>query len=259
MCFSVQADVVGGLAVSSVGIDVLRHVGNRREYLPLAALPLLFGLHQLDEVFVWLALQGHVSQSVGRDATWAYLLFAFVLLPTYVPFAVRRIEPRGRRRIAMDAFLVIGVGVSITLLIALLRGPVRAQLALNHLSYSSGLSAGWPIVAAYVVATCGSLVVSRVRMISTFGIVNMVAVAGLAYTVVDGFASLWCFWAAVTSAAFAAYLRYGIVPRRGLLPEHLGRLGNLGIGGCIGVPFRARLDDDLAQGSGERERRRITG
>ena len=162
----------------------------------------------------------------------------------------------------MDAFLVIGLGVSITLLIALRRGPVRAQLAVNHLSYSSGLGAGWPIVAAYVVATCGSLVVSRVRMISTFGIVNIVAVAGLAYTVVDGFASLWCFWAAITSAAFAAYLRYGMVPQRGLLPEHLGRLGrlgNLGIGGRIGLAFQARSDDDLAQGSREREGRRISG
>ncbi len=224
MCFSVQADVVGGLAVGAVGIDVLRHVGKRREYLALAAVRLLFGLHQLDEVFVWLGLQGHVSREVGRATTWLYLLFAFVLLPTYVPFAVRRIEPHGRRRVAMDVFLVIGVGVSITLLIALIRGPVRAQLALNHLSYSSGLHAGWPIVAAYVVATCGSLVVSRVRLISTFGIINLIAVAGLAYTVVDGFASLWCFWAAITSAAFAAYLRYELPS-----PDALGDLGSASI------------------------------
>jgi hypothetical protein len=123
------------------------------EYLALAALPLLFGLHQLDEVFVWSGMQGHASPETGRTATWLYLLFAFVLLRTYVPFAVRRIEPSGRRRIAMDAFLVIGVGVSITLLIALRRGPVRAQLALNHLSYTSGHHVGWPIVGAYVVAT----------------------------------------------------------------------------------------------------------
>lgn len=223
MCFSVQADIVGGLAVSAVGIDVLRHVGQRRNHLALAALPLLFGLHQLDEVFVWLGLQGHVSHSVGQAATWVYLLFAFVLLPTYVPFAVRRIEQQARRRAVMNVFQAIGVAVSATLLFALIRGPVRAELALNHLGYTSGLHAGWPILAAYVLATCGSLLVSSVPVIAAFGVINMIAVAGLAYTVVDGFASLWCFWAAITSAAFAAYLRYVLPPQQRLALEPLQR------------------------------------
>lgn len=215
MCLSVQADVVGGLAVSAVGIDVLRHVGKRREYLALAALPLLFGLHQLDEEFVWLGMQGHASPETGRTATWLYLLFAFVLLPIYVPFAVRQIEPSGRLRIAMDAFLVIGVGVSITLLIALRRGPVRAQLALNHLSYTSGHHAGWPIVGAYVVATCGSLVVSRRTFVTNFFRLS--------------------------------------------LARHLRRLRSSCVRGSVREAFGAGLNDDLVQGSRERERCLIPG
>ena len=47
MCFSAQADLVGGVVVSGIGIDVLRHVKGRRRYLPMAALPMMLGLHQI--------------------------------------------------------------------------------------------------------------------------------------------------------------------------------------------------------------------
>lgn len=250
-CFSVQADIVGGLAVSAVGIDVLRRVGQRRNHFALAALPLLFGLHQLDEVFVWLSLQGHISYSVGRAATWNYLLFALVLLSTYIPFAVRQIEQRARRRAMMNVFQPVGVAVSATLLCALIRGPVRAELALNHLGYTSGLHAGWPIVDAYVLATCGSLLVSSVSVIAAFGVINMVAVAGLAYTVVDGLATLWCFWAAIARAAFAVYLRYGLPPQQQRAPEALQRRGAVDVRSGVGVTLRTQVDDDRVLESGE--------
>ena len=98
MCFSAQADLVGGAVVGGIGVDVLRHVKGRRRYLPLAALPLLLGLHQIDEAFVWWGLQGHVSSAVGTAAIWIYLLFAFVVLPMYVPLALLVMEPSATRR-----------------------------------------------------------------------------------------------------------------------------------------------------------------
>ena len=62
---------------------------------------------------------------------------------------------------------------------------------------------------AYVIATCGSLLLSSYRDIAIFGIVNLVAVAALAKLTIDGFASLWCGWAAITSGALAIHMRYG--------------------------------------------------
>jgi len=69
MCFAPEADAVAGVVIVAVGVDALRHVGSPKQ-LALAALPLLFGLHQLTEAFVWWGLQGHVSQSVERIALW---------------------------------------------------------------------------------------------------------------------------------------------------------------------------------------------
>ncbi len=209
MCFSPQADVVGGVVVAAIGIDVLRQARGRRHYLALAVLPLMLGVHQLVEAFVWWGLQGHVSGRVGHVATWIYLVIAFVVLPIYLPIAVLLLEPRGRRRTTMMPFVALGAVVSAVLFAAMVRGPVVADLAHYHLSYTTDLHAGGLVVMAYVIATCGSLVLSGYRDIAAFGWVNLVAVALLARLAVDGFASLWCGWAAITSGALAIHLRYG--------------------------------------------------
>ena len=207
MCFSAQADLVGGVVLGAIGVDTLRHVGQRREYLPLAALPLMFAGHQLVEAFVWWGLQGHLSDTVANTATWLYLLFAFVLLPVYVPVAVLVAEPRGPRRTLIRWSIVVGGIVSALLLAAMASGPVTASLDDWHVRYGTGIDAAVPIVGAYIVATCGSLLLSTDRILVRFGLVNLVAVVVIAIFVVEGFASLWCAWAAVASGAVALHLR----------------------------------------------------
>lgn len=207
MCFSPQADLIGGVILAGIGFDAVRHVRQRRDQVALAALPFLLAAHQIDEAFVWWGLQGQIPAWVGRWAMWAYLLFAFVVLPVYVPLAVRALEPPGRRRTAMTAFAVLGSAVSCLLLAAMLRGPVTAGLGDLRLVYGIHLHAGLLIVSAYVAATCGAAVLSGYRRVAIFGTVNLIAVAVLARVAIDGFASLWCAWAAFTAGAIALHLR----------------------------------------------------
>ena len=208
MCFSAGADVVGGIVIGAIGVDVLRHVDGRRRYALLAALPLLLAAHQLDEAFVWWGLQGHVPSAIGRVATWIYLAFAFVVLPVLVPVAILVLEPAGRRWLLMVPFVVLGAVVAGVLLAAMVRGPVIATLGPHYVGYSTDLHAGRLVVMLYVTATCGALILSGVRDIARFGVINLIAVVLLARLTIDGFASLWCAWAAISSAAFAIHLRY---------------------------------------------------
>jgi len=209
VCFSPQADLVGGVVLAAIGVDALRHVHQRRDHLPLAALPLLLAAHQVVEAFAWWGLQGVVPADVGRAAAWIYLLIAFVVLPIYVPTAIAVLEPPGWRRRVIGAFVVLGVAVAAVLLVGMLRGPVTAELRDFHISYGTAVSAGYPIVMAYVVATCGALLFSGRSYLAIFGIVNLIAVAVLTKFEIDGFASLWCAWAAVTAVGIAVYLRRG--------------------------------------------------
>jgi hypothetical protein len=208
VCFSPQADVGGGLVICAIGIDAVRHVRQRREFLALAWIPLLLGAHQFIEALVWLWLQGHVPRGIGHVALWAYLLIAFVVLPVLVPLAVIAVEPARRRKLMMVPFALTGTVIAVVLFAAMVRGPVGVKLDPYHLSYGIRVSDGFLIVALYVVAVCGPLLTSGYRNVVIFGAVNLVAVVVIARLTISGFASVWCGWAAISSAAITLHCRF---------------------------------------------------
>jgi hypothetical protein len=226
MCFSPEADIAGGLVICAIGVDAVRHIRQRREFIAMAWIPVLLGAHQFIEALVWLWLQGHVPTGIGRVALWAYLLIAFVVLPVFIPVAVIALEPTRRRKQLMAPFALIGTVIAAILLAAMIRGPVSVKLSSYHLSYSIRLSDGLLIVALYVVAVCGPLLVSGYRNVALFGIVNLVAVIIIARLTISGFASVWCGWAAVTSAAITLHCRFAKPhphhARTGLRRAHVG-------------------------------------
>jgi hypothetical protein len=101
----------------------------------------------------------------------------------------------------------VGALVAGVLFVAMLSGPVTAALGDHHVSYGIGLPAGLLVVAAYVGVTCGAVMFSGYRRLALFGMVNLLAVAVLARWTIDGFASLWCGWAAFTAGVIALHLR----------------------------------------------------
>ncbi|MDQ1460562.1 MAG: hypothetical protein QOI08_2046 [Actinomycetota bacterium] len=208
MCFSATADVVGGIVVTGIGVDACRHLRGRNDHLLLATLPLLLGAHQLDEAFVWWGVQGHVPHVVARIALWIYLLIAFVVLPIFVPLAVIALEPTARRRLVLAPFIALGALVSAVLLSAMLRAPIDATEQPYHLAYNVTISHGGLIVGLYVVAVCGALLFSGYRHVELFGVANLVAIVLLAWLTLDGFASLWCGYAALSAGAIALHMRY---------------------------------------------------
>lgn len=208
MCFSPQGDLVGGTIVVAIGIDACLHLKKRTEYLAIAVLPIALGLHQIDEALVWWWLQGHVARGIGEVAMWVYLTFALIVLPTIVPLMVLLFEPTRRRRWRIAPFQVLGVGVSVVLMEAMLVGHPAVRLGAYHLAYTIGLQHGIAVIGLYIVATCGPFLVSGVRPMVWFGLANLSAVVVLALLCASGFTSLWCLYAALVSGAAAAHLRF---------------------------------------------------
>ncbi|CAN5762336.1 hypothetical protein BH23ACT2_BH23ACT2_01340 [soil metagenome] len=205
MCLSAEASLLSGVAIGAVGIDALRHVRYRHEAL-IAALPAVFGFHQLVEGLVWLSSEGEAPARLAQPAARLYLLIALVVIPLLVPLAVIALEPRaGRYRRAV--FAAVGVGVAAVCLQALLSSSVTVGTGQHYVTYGVGLSHGGLVVALYVLATCGPALWSTRPHIRLFGFVNLVAVGLLGRLSLSGLISLWCAWAAVTSVAIAAHLR----------------------------------------------------
>lgn len=208
VCLSAEVDLVAGLVVGAAGVDAMRHTSNKKE-LGVAALPVLLGAHQLIEAVAWWGLEGRVAATAGDVAVWIYLLVAFGVLPAYVPAAVARLEPDRVRARAMRRLALIGGAVSLVLVASMVRGPVEATIGGRYIAYDVTLAYGGLIVAGYVAATCGALLISSQRIIARFGVFNLAAVCVLAWLNTTGFASLWCAWAAIASLAIALRIRSG--------------------------------------------------
>jgi hypothetical protein len=102
----------------------------------------------------------------------------------------------------------LGAGVAFVLFAAMLRAPIDVVEHPYHLEYVLHIRHGGLVVALYVVAVCGALLFSGYRHIEIFGIANLVAVGLLAWLTLDGFTSLWCGYAAVSSGAIALHVRF---------------------------------------------------
>ena len=210
MCFSPQADVATGLIVGVIAVDAARHVRRPAEKL-LVAVPIVLATHSLIEAVVWWGIRDLVATAIWRAALWAYLVIAFGVLPVLVPLAVAALEPvTNRRRAAW--FVVIGAVVAVVLVFAVVRGPVEATIEGDHISYVVQLWNDGVLVVFYVIATCGSLVLSKQPPVRLFGVANFGAVCVLAWLDRSSLISLWCFWAAATSVAIALHLRATTLP-----------------------------------------------
>lgn len=220
MCFSAGADVVTGVIIGAAGIDGLRHVRRPTE-LWLASLPVVLAAHQLIEAFVWLGLEGRVSDAVWRPAVGLYLAIAFGVLPVLAPLAVAAAEPPGRRRL-LRWFAVAGGAVALVLMYAVVRGPIEVRIGERHIDYSVDLWQGGVVVAIYVAATCGPMLLSGFRHVRWFGVANVIVAGALAWLSHTAFISLWCMWAAVGSGAIAVHLRLAHQERAGTSGRKVG-------------------------------------
>ncbi|WP_147212934.1 DUF6629 family protein, partial [Nocardioides szechwanensis] len=204
MCFSMEADLVAGAVLLPIGVLSLSHVREPRE-VPLAALPLLLGVHQLVEAVVWAGVDGSVSSDLAHLAALVYVVIALPLLPTLFPLAVWLIETSSRRRLVVP-FLAVGVVVSAYMGLRLWQNGLDVVAHDFGLEYRVGLGFQELWTGAYVVATMGACVVSSYRTVVAFGVLNLIGltIVGLAYA--QAFASLWCVYAALVSVLILVHM-----------------------------------------------------
>jgi hypothetical protein len=206
MCFSPEADFTAGVVVAGVGVATLRRVRAPRELI-VAALPLLFGIHQLVEGFVWLGLRGQVSSGLGDAAKEAYIVYAQAVLPVIVPLGFMLLEPDHRRSRWMWPLVFLGLVLGVYLLWQITAFPVGAQEAARCIDYTTHTPNDVLIGAIYVVATCGPALLSSRRYLRWFGLVCVVGVIATALVRVDELTSVWCLYVALVSVLILEHFR----------------------------------------------------
>jgi hypothetical protein len=206
MCFSPEADFTAGVVVAGVGVETLRRVHAPRELI-VGALPLLFGIHQLVEGFVWLGLRGQVSYGVGDAAKEAYIVYAHAVLPAIVPLGFVLLEPDRRRSRWMWPLVCLGLILGVYLLWQVTAYPVGAQQEARCIDYTTHTPNDVLIGLLYVAATCGPALISSRRHLRWFGLVSLTGVIATALVRVDELTSLWCIYVALVSVLIFEHFR----------------------------------------------------
>jgi hypothetical protein len=204
MCFSATANFVGSGVLGTVGAVTLTKVKHRRELL-FAALPTLFAVHQFTEGFVWLGLDGILSPAVAHDMGAAFMLYAQGLLPFLLPLSVFLFEPDRKSRGKMLPFVVLGGATTLYILWALTAFPLQLYVKGNSIVYINQATNNTAVAVLYVIATCGSLFFSKIRMMVIFGAANLAILLAVMVFKRYAFTSLWCAYAAVASVIILGY------------------------------------------------------
>jgi peptidoglycan/LPS O-acetylase OafA/YrhL len=199
MCWSATADLAAGAGIAAVGVACVTRVRRARD-LPLAALPLLLGAHQIVESVVWDAGGG------TGPATVAWSVIALPLLAVWVPAGVLCAAPRpARPRLAV--LLAVGLATAAALVHALATRPVRAEIRGHTLGYVVDLAHPELLVAGYLLVTIGSFLLSGDRRLVLLGVM-VCAGAAVCWALWElEFVSTWCAFAALCSVVLFGWVR----------------------------------------------------
>jgi hypothetical protein len=196
VCWSEPADLIMGSVVAGIGLVGIG-VSRDRHDVPLAALPVLLGAHQLIESRIWHASAGPGSELHGTAVT-LWTLIAFVVLPLFVPAAMLYAERR-RNRVQWFA-AVCGVPVAVLMAIEVSRGGQATDHG-HVLTYGAGDGVRLLPVAfgLYLIATCLPFLASPEPTMRELGIGLVIGAVAATVADVAAFASIWCALAALVS------------------------------------------------------------
>ncbi len=200
MCFSATASFVLGSALIAAGSVAVKKA-KAPKLIPFAGIPMIFGIQQISEGFVWIALQTETYAHWKHPSILVFLLFAQVVWPAYVPFAIRMMEEKQVRKTALSIITGIGVGVAIYLGIGIFFYPIDANAKAYHIQYelSSQKEMLFNSQVFYFTATVVSAFVSSRKGMILFGSSILVSMIISLIYFNPYVISVWCFFAALLS------------------------------------------------------------
>ena len=175
----------------------------KKKYRYLAAMPLLFGLQQFFEGMQWLTAEPNMFYA------YAFLLFAFIIWPTYIPLAIYKAERLKKRKQILTTIISMGAFASLFLMIILYNETLDVSVIGHSIAYSLDvpLYQIYVGVVYYVAVTVGSFFVASDKLLNVFGGLVLFA-AFVAWTFFSAaFVSVWCFMSAILSL-FIYYFIY---------------------------------------------------
>jgi len=208
MCFSAGASFAGGAVITAIGVITVSTNRDHSRRL-FAAIPLIFGVQQISEGFVWVALQSPGHDLMLSISMYIFLIAALIVWPSVLPLSVLSMEKVKSRRLALYFFLVAGLLTSAYYGLSLMVNDVDPRIISHHIKYAPVYPRPMSLLVfiAYLIATLTPLFISSVRKMWIFGLLVTAScfITGIFFR--EFLASVWCFFAALISAVIWLIVR----------------------------------------------------
>jgi hypothetical protein len=198
MCFSAGASFGASAFLFGAGIVAVKRTDSRA-MLPFATIPILFGVQQFAEGILWLTFLNRDLAPWHDASIYFFLLFAQVIWPLWVPFAIWMMEPDPTRRKILSYFMLLGGAFSAYLVYCLFAYQVSAVIEGGHIKYYLYFPNMELRRSLYFFVTLIPFFISSLRFMKLSGGAFLAALLISYYFFLGFVISVWCFFAAVLS------------------------------------------------------------
>lgn len=202
MCFSAGASFGSAAVLMAVGATT-SVVNASKPQRMIAAVPLLFGFQQAAEGIIWQTMGQNNTLLWHQIGVITFLGFALVVWPSWLPWAVYRIETNENRKKILRAIAVLGSAVSLLAAWAILIAGPQAYVTGHSLGYAfTDLHRSWNPNLEFLLYTTPTLLpffISSLRTVKNAGYLVVGSMIITQYVNKEASTSVWCFFAALIS------------------------------------------------------------
>ncbi len=200
MCFSANASFTAAAVLTVVGVASISQV-RKPSHLIFASMPLMFAIQQFFEGFVWLSLSNPHFYDWHNFFKYAFLLFAQIIWPTWIPLSFLTMETSPNRRKILQYFTLAGFMCTFILAYRLIFSTAVAEIDGCHIEYEIASTENMLVITGILYIL--SIVVApffstrkRVLYLASANVISLI-VTQLFFEVY--LVSVWCFFAAAQS------------------------------------------------------------
>ncbi len=200
MCFSAEVSFGASAVLVTTGVLTIRE-SKKREQLVFAMIPILFGVQQFFEGWVWVSLQNEGYDIIRSVSMFGFLIFAQLIWPVLVPLSVYLLETNKPRKQLITFSLVLGVSLALLLGYRFIAYDVSAFIQEKHIFYQVGhfKSTNWWSGIFYLLPALFPFIFSSIKKINVVGYLMLLLFVVSKVFYLRYMISTWCFFAGLIS------------------------------------------------------------
>lgn len=192
----------------------------QKKLLPAACIPLFFGIQQLAEGNLWASfddglrvrLESFANLDANTLSAAAFLMFAFLIWPIWIPLAALLPEKDFIRKKVLQTTLIIGVIVGGMAVLSMIGNTVTIKTYDHSIQYFLSKPLLLPLnifLLFYGISVVAPSFIASTKGFSLFAITSLTTMLISYYFYFNAFTSTWCFFSAWLSILIVRIIRAG--------------------------------------------------